>query len=71
MIRYTKQELNTVVKTEGKGRFNVNYKSIKTKHMKSKDNNYATKVIVGQSFFVATTKREVVDGLYYVLNSER
>lgn len=71
MIRYTKGELKTVVKTVGKGKFNVGYRSVETKHMKSSQGNYVTKVIIDKSFFIATTKNEVVEGLYFYFNSER
>lgn len=71
MIRYTKGELKTVVKTAGKGKFNVDYRSVKTKHMKSSQGNYVTKVMIDNSFFIATTKSEVIEGLYFYFNSER
>lgn len=72
MKYYTKKEIKERVSCVKRGHFNTSLPRIKTKHLVSPNGNRATKVECEQRyFFVAEDMRELVDGLYYFLNSER
>ena len=72
MKYYTKKEIKERVSYIKRGHFNTSLLRIKTKHLVSSNGNRATKVECEQKyFFVAENARELIDGLYYFLNSER